>query len=244
MPFAIPLTTDAAPRIRRLGRIALAAACAIGAIALAEPRAAFATDRQEAQEVVDGATLTVQRARKDPEFGNAPELFKRAKAVMIVPQLVKGGFFFGGEGGQAVLVSRTAGGWSNPAFYTLASASFGLQIGIQSAEVVLFVMSEKALRHWMQDEFKLGAEAGLAVVTIGAGAEAAATTNLDADVIAWSKAQGAYAGITFEGSIIKPRTSYNEAYYGKSVTPEAIVSGKGAPAADAARLKAALATTK
>jgi lipid-binding SYLF domain-containing protein len=141
-------------------------------------------------------------------------------------------------------VARTASGWSNPAFYTLASASFGLQIGIQSAEVVLFVMSDKALQHWMEDEFKLGAGANLTVVTIGAGAAAAATTNLNADVIAWSKAQGAYAGLTFEGSIIKPRTAYNEAYYGAGVTPQAIVSGKAAPAADAARLKAALAATK
>src|ERR1019366_9533162 len=96
--------------------------------------------------------------------------------------------------------------WSHPAFYTLASASFGLQIGLEVAEVVLFVMSERALNAWMQDEVKLGGH------VVGTNAAAAATTHGNVDVIAWAKSKGAYAGLTLEGSLIKPRNEWNAAY--------------------------------
>jgi lipid-binding SYLF domain-containing protein len=138
---------------------------------------------------------------------------------MVVPELVKGGFFVGGEGGNAVLLTHDAkGGWGNPLFYTLGSLSFGLQIGVEVAEVVFFVMSDRALQAWTKDEVKLGAKAGLAVLVIGSNAEASATTNANVDVIAWAKAKGAYGGITLEGSVIKPRNEWNTAYYGHPVS--------------------------
>jgi lipid-binding SYLF domain-containing protein len=136
-----------------------------------------------------------------------------------VPSLVKAGFFFGGEGGNAVLMTRGAAGWGSPLFYTIGSASFGLQIGIEVAEMVLFVMSERALRAWTEDQVKLGAKAGLTVLVVGSNAEAAATTHGNVDVIAWAKSKGAYLGITLEGSVIKPRNEWNEAYYGRPVIP-------------------------
>jgi lipid-binding SYLF domain-containing protein len=183
-------------------------------------RATIARAASEQQELIQHANATLEEARHDPQFGNANELFRRAKAVMVVPQLVKGGFFVGGEGGNGILLARRpGGGWSNPAFYVLGSASFGLQIGLEVAEVVLFVMSDRALHAWMQDEVKLGAQAGLTVLVIGSNASAAATTHGNVDVIAWAKSKGAYAGITLEGSVIKPRNEWNTAYYGHPVTP-------------------------
>ena len=86
---------------------------------------------------------------------------------MVVPQLVKGGFFVGGEGGNGTLMARHGNRWSDPAFYTLGSASFGLQIGLEVAEVVLFVMSDRALNAWMRDEVRLGGQAGLTVLSSG-----------------------------------------------------------------------------
>jgi lipid-binding SYLF domain-containing protein len=183
------------------------------------------------QEVVDYAKATVEGLTSDRSYGTAPQLLRRARAVMIVPQLVKGGFFVGGEGGTGVLLAKTATGWSYPAFYTVAAASFGLQIGIETAEVVLAVMSDRALDAWMKNEVKLGAKAGLTVLVVGSNAEAAATTNVDVDVIAWARTRGAYAGLTLEGSLIKPRESYNEAYYGRSLMPADIVKGTAANAA-------------
>ncbi|MEJ0067876.1 MAG: lipid-binding SYLF domain-containing protein [Pseudomonadota bacterium] len=180
------------------------------------------------QDVVDHAAATIAAMRTDPSFGNAPKLMRRARAVMVVPELVKGGFFFGGEGGNGVLLAKTANGWTSPAFYTVGAASFGLQIGVETAEVVFLVMSERALNAWMKNEVKLGAQAGLTVAVIGSNAEADATTNANVDVIAWARSKGAYAGLTLEGSLIKPRDSYNEAYYGRKLSAEQIIHGAGA----------------
>ncbi len=216
----------------------IGATLALAAVLVA-PQARAASDQQD---LVDRARMVVDHLKKDKAFGNAPDLLKRARAVMIVPTLVKGGFFVGGEGGQAVLLTKnTQGGWSYPAFYTLASASFGLQIGGETAEVVLFLMSDKAVKAFMEDEVKLGAQAGLAVVTLGSTAEAAATTNVNADIIAWSSSTGAYAGLTLNGSIIKPRDSYNAAYYGKPETPTNIVIKGVAKNSGAESLRSALA---
>lgn len=216
----------------------LAAALACATVAAAGPAPA-ATDQQQ---TVDRARITIGQMRKDPAFGNSPELLKRARAVMIVPELIKGGFFFGGEGGTGVLLAKARdGSWSPPAFYTIAAASFGLQIGLETAEVVLFVMSDKALKAWMKDEIKLGAKAGVTVLMIGTNVEAAATTNVNADVIAWGKSKGIYGGITVEGSLIRPRSAWNEAYYGRPVAPRQIVIDRAVANKGADPLRATLA---
>jgi len=187
-------------------------------------RAALAAPTADQVELVRKGYGVLDEARHDPEFGNSDRLFQTARGVMVVPQLVKGGFWIGGEGGNGILMARHGNRWSNPAFYTLASASFGLQIGLEVAEVVLFVMSERALNAWMQDEVKLGGQAGLTVLVVGSNASASATTHANVDVIAWAKAKGAYAGITLEGSIIKPRNEWNAAYYGRPVTPVQVLN--------------------
>lgn len=189
-------------------------------------RPAMAAPTSDQTELVRKANITLDEARHDPQFGNAPDLFKRARAVMVVPSLVKGGFFVGGEGGNGVLMASHGSTWSHPAFYTLASASFGLQIGLEVSEVVLFVMSERALNAWMQDQVKLGGQAGLTVLVLGSSAAAAATTHATVDVIAWAKSKGAYAGITLEGSLIKPRNEWNTAYYGRPVSPANVLNMK------------------
>ena len=191
------------------------------ALAASVPPAHAASSQQN---LVDKAVTTINDLRHDNEFGNAKDLMHRARAVMVVPSLVKAGFFLGGEGGDAVLLTRTpSGGWSDPAFYTLASASFGLQAGVEQAEVVMFVMTDRAVQSFMSDEFKIGAQGGLAIATLGTEAEAATSSNLNADIIVWSSASGAYAGVTLNGSIIKPQDGNNAAYYGHPVRPADIV---------------------
>jgi lipid-binding SYLF domain-containing protein len=220
--------------------ITLACLAIIAAFALTSrpAAAAAATDQQN---LVDEARITLDHLKTDKEFGDAQNMLHRARAVLIVPNLVKAGFFLGGEGGDGVMLAHNRNGWSDPAFYTLGSASFGLQIGIQAAEVVMLVMTDKALTALQQDEFKFGAQAGLAVVTLGASAQAASSTALNsADIIVWASASGAYAGITLEGSIVKPRDSYNEAYYGRPLSPRQILSSASVRAAGAESLRRAL----
>jgi lipid-binding SYLF domain-containing protein len=188
---------------------------------LAAPAAQAASDQQD---LVDQARITLDDVKKDKSFGNTQTLLKRAKAVLIVPSLFKGGFFVGGEGGSGVYLVRQANGnWSYPAFYTLASASFGLQIGAETSELMLIILTDKANQAFMSNEFKLGVGANLAIVTLGAGAEAATTSNMNADIVVWASSTGAYAGLTLNGSVIKPRTEYNAAYYGKAELPADIV---------------------
>ena len=200
---------------RRLGLLTVGAVLALPAAALSGP---------EPGQLLQRANITLNEARSDPQFGAAPDFFRRARAIMVVPQLVKGGFFLGGEGGNAVLLRPTSGGqWGNPLFYAMGSASFGLQIGVEVAEVALFVMSDRALRAWTRDEVKLGVQAGLTVLVIGSNAAAAATTNANVDVIAWARSKGAYAGITIEGSVIKARNEWNTAYYGHPVSVARVI---------------------
>ncbi|WP_049974336.1 lipid-binding SYLF domain-containing protein [Azospirillum sp. B4] len=247
MPVSFTSTATKPSLQSRIIPAALSALMVFGAMTATAPHAlaAAATHGTDQSNLVERARVTVDDLRKDKEFGNARDLMRRAKGVLIVPQLIKGGFFVGGEGGDAVLLTRgPSGEFSYPAFYTLGSASFGLQIGVEQAELVMFIMSDKALNSVLQDEFKIGAQAGLAIVTLGSTAEAATPTSLNGDIIVWSSASGAYAGLTLNGSVLKPRDSWNEAYYGKPQTVSAIVSARTAKNADADGLRKNLASIR
>lgn len=198
----------------------------------------------DAQQVVDRARITVEDLHKDKAFGNARDLMKRARAVLIIPRLYKGGFFVGGEGGTGVLLTHDTTGWSQPAFYYLGSASFGLQIGLEQAEMVMFIMTQKALDALYENEFKVGANAGITIVTLGSGVEGATTSNVGADIVTWASASGAYAGVSLNGSVIKPDNDDNKSFYGKAGTPRNIHAGSGFTSTGSAGLRQSLATLR
>jgi lipid-binding SYLF domain-containing protein len=173
---------------------------ALASLCLAFPvQADTASDRER---LLDQATETVLHLRNDPAFGQARTMLQGAEAVYIVPKLVKGGFIFGAEGGDGVLLHRTGHGWSEPRFYGMGSGSFGLQVGLEQAELVFIINSKRALRGIEKGEVKLGAGAGLTVVTLSGGAEGATTAH-GGDIVVWTSATGAYGGLTFNGSVIK-----------------------------------------
>ena len=180
-----------------------AAAVALAAAVLSTP--AFASDKSE---LLHDANRTVDNLKHDPAFAQAARMIDGARAVYIVPKLVKGGFIFGAEGGDGVLLRRTEHGWSTPKFYGMGSASFGLQIGLEQAELVFIINSDRALRGIEGGNFKLGANAGITVVTLSGGAEGA-TTPRGGDIVVWTSATGAYGGLTFNGSVIKADTDEN-----------------------------------
>jgi lipid-binding SYLF domain-containing protein len=148
------------------------------------------------------ANRTVNHLRSDPAFSTARSMLQDAEAIYIVPKLVKGGFVFGAEGGDGVLLRRTGKGWSTPRFYGMGSASFGLQIGLEQAELVFIINSRRALNGIEKGEVKLGAGGGLTVVTLSAGAEGATTAH-GGDMVVWTSGTGAYGGLTFNGTVIK-----------------------------------------
>jgi len=191
-------------------------AAAIGA------RAALALTPQ--QEVIDKSRITFDKLITSVEFGELPGYMKRAKAILIFPELYKGGFVLGAEGGYGILAVRKAGdGWSQPAFYDLVAGSVGLQIGGQVSEVVLTIMSDKALNAVLTNQLKFGGDMSIAVGPIGKGLGADTTTNMQADVYTFAKTAGLFGGVSFEGAGIIKKDDWNRAYYGQGATPRGIV---------------------
>jgi lipid-binding SYLF domain-containing protein len=192
-----------------------------GLLILTVAPVAIASDKDDAQALVDKARLTFDSFMTDSHYTWFHENLKNAKGLLIFPQVLKAGFFLGGSGGTGVLVVKNEKtcDWSNPAFYTLGSVTFGLQIGGESAEVIMMVMSQKAIDSLYASSFKLGGDTSVALGPIGEGAKA----NITADFISFVKSKGVYAGINLEGSVVAVRDSLNSGYYGKNVSPADII---------------------
>ena len=227
----------------RRGRFHRLLACA-GAIAAliiglaAAPGVGRANDAADAKALIDQAEATLKNFMSDPDmkwFGNH---LQQAKGVYIVPKLTKGAFIFGVEGGNGVVLARDEkGGWSEPVFYETSAASFGLQAGAQSQEAILLIMTAKAVDSLLANKIKLGADGSVAIGPKGEGAD----TNLTADFITFTRAKGLYAGVSFDGALIRARDELNAAYYGQDVRPsDIIIAQKVKPNANSKELHAML----
>jgi lipid-binding SYLF domain-containing protein len=215
-------------------RWVLAAAFAAALFAAAPARA-----QQEEQTLVDRATLTVQEMLSSEEGAREPtSLLRRARGVLICPRVFRAGFILGGEGGSCVLVGRDgAGSWSSPAFYGMGSGSFGLQIGVQDAMVLMLIMSDRAMNAVMDSQFKFGADASIAIATVGAGLQGSTTSAVGADIVAFARSRGLFAGISLSGSLLSYRPESARAYYGRDLSARQIVVSMEAhnPGADPLR---------
>ncbi len=178
----------------------------------------------EPEQMADRARVTFQGMMSDNQYPGLVDLATRAKAIIIVPNLIRAAFFFGGRGGNGVMLVRGADGkWSPPAFYTLGGISWGLQIGGQASELVLVVMTEKGLNAIMNREVTLGGDAGIAVGELGKGVNASTGIGLKSDMYAFARSEGLFVGVSLEGSIIAPRETWNQQLYGQDATPESIL---------------------
>jgi SH3 domain-containing YSC84-like protein 1 len=198
---------------RHAGWVLLVAAL----LSLSAP-SARADDSAEAEELVNKARLSFESLVRDPNMTWLRDDVKDAKGILIVPELLKAAIFFGGSGGSGVFLARDekTGDWSDPAFYTLGSGSFGLQFGAESSEVVLLAMTQRGVKAMLDRSFKLGADASIAVGPIGGGVEGA-TANLSADILSFARSKGAFAGVSLEGAVIATRDALSSAYYGREV---------------------------
>ncbi|MBN08356.1 MAG: hypothetical protein CMM45_11040 [Rhodospirillaceae bacterium] len=167
-------------------------------------------------------TLNILKNREDRRvFLTA---LQNAAGVAIFPAVYKAGFFVGAEGGNGLVIARdTHGNWGYPAFYTLAGGSWGIQFGGQRAGVVLIMRSRKAVEAVLKHQGKAGADLGIALGSIGTGLEGSTTTNLAADIFAFSDAKGLFGGFSLEGTAIVRRNDLNRQYYGADVTPASIL---------------------
>jgi lipid-binding SYLF domain-containing protein len=202
----------------------LSAIALCGVMVLFQAVPALANDKRESTQLVEKACITFDNFMHDKNMGAFRDLLKDAKAVVIAPSLLKGAIIVGASGGNAVGMVRDpkTSRWSDPAFYTIGGASFGLQIGGESSEVILLAMTDRGANALLGNSFKLGADVGVAAGPVGMGAQAA-SANLSADILSFSRSKGLYGGISLSGAVVAVRGALNDAYYGKKVSPTDIL---------------------
>ena len=173
------------------------------------------------QSLVDAADRTFNNFMRDSQMAWLHNNIRRAKAVLIAPEVAKAGFIFGGSGGRAVLLVRNAktGRWMGPAFYTLTTASVGFQAGVSVSEMMTLVMTDKGLNSLLATSVKIGGDASIAAGPVGAGANADVTT----DFVAFSRSKGLYGGLNLDGTVITVADNWNKAYYGRDIQPADIL---------------------
>jgi SH3 domain-containing YSC84-like protein 1 len=219
---------------RRLIALGLASATlGLGAPALAA----------EQQILVDEARITAERFLGDADYKPMHLYVQNAYGVLIVPDMLKGGLLIGGQYGSGVFLGRDAqsGLWSEPAFFTVAGGSLGLQIGGEKVAAIYTFMNPRAVDRLLSAQFKIGANAGGALGPIGSGVGAGTTLNFGEDVYVFSQNEGLFGGLAVDGTVIHPKDEWNAAYYGQKLSATQIVKQKGvASQAGAAELKTVL----
>ena len=189
--------------------------------------------REDATERLENAGNVLHEIMAMPDKGIPEEVLEHAKCIAVVPHMVKGGFIFGGKGGKGVATCRTANGWSAPAFITISGGSWGLQIGVEAVDVVLIIQNEKGMQKLLSSNFQIGADASAAAGPVGRHAEAGTDWKMDTEILTYSRAKGAFAGLTLEGASLRQDDDSRHAIYGRNVTTRAILLGKVAPPAAA-----------
>lgn len=191
-------------------------------VVVAALAATVAHAQSDQRRLVTSATVTLSSFLGDPEMGWLRQNLGRAKAVMIAPEITKASIIVGGSAGRAVVVARdpASGRWVGPAFYTLASASVGIQAGIGVSEVVTLVMTEKGVARLLSDSFRMGGDIAIAVGPIDAGAQ----SHFAADLVSFSRGQGIYVGANLDGTVVSTSDDWNRLYYGRRVSaPDILV---------------------
>ena len=163
-----------------------------------------------------------------PDKAIPDEVLSNAKCIVVVPDLIKGGFVFGGKHGRGVATCRTAEGWSAPAFVSVGGGSWGLQIGIEGVDLVMLVMNEQGLQHLLSSKFELTGEGSVAAGPVGRHASAGTDWKMNTEMLTYSRSKGVFAGLTLEGAVVEQDNDSTHAIYGKHMLFRSILSGKAA----------------
>ena len=161
-----------------------------------------------------------------PDKGIPEEVLSNAKCILVVPDLIKGGFILGGKHGRGVATCRTAEGWSAPAFVSVGGGSWGLQIGVEGVDLVMLVMNDQGFQHLLSSKFELTGEGSVAAGPVGRHASAGTDWKMNTQMLTYSRSKGVFAGLTLEGAVIQQDDDSTRAIYGKNMTFRNILSGK------------------
>jgi len=161
-----------------------------------------------------------------PDKGIPEEVLSNAKCILVVPDLIKGGFIFGGKHGRGIASCRTSDGWSAPAFVSVGGGSWGLQIGVEGVDLVMLVMNDRGLQHLLSSKFALTGEGSVAAGPVGRHASAGTDWKMNTEMLTYSRSKGVFAGLTLEGAVIQQDDDSSRAIYGKHMRFRSILSGK------------------
>jgi lipid-binding SYLF domain-containing protein len=194
----------------------------------------WAGAKEDSTERLTKASEVLNQMVDAPDKGIPEEVLAKAKCIAIVPHLVKGGLGFGGKHGRGVASCRTADGWSAPAFISVGGGSWGLQIGVESVDLIMLVMNDKGMEQLLSSKFQISGEGSAAAGPVGRHASAGTDWKLDTEMLTYSRSKGAFAGLTLEGAVIQQDNDSTTAIYGKDVAFKAVLLGK-VPAPEVAR---------
>jgi lipid-binding SYLF domain-containing protein len=217
----------------RMKRIAIAAAFLL-------PMTALAADT--AQERLDSAATVFSEIMSAPDKGIPQDLLAKSQCIVIVPGLKKAAFVVGAEFGKGFAECRheDGTGWGAPGSVRIEGGSFGLQIGGSSTDVVMLVMNRDGMNKLLGDKFTLGADASVAAGPVGRTASADTDLKMTAEILAWSRAKGIFAGISLSGATLRNDEDANAELYGHKMNNKEVINGHMPPPAGARKLIAAL----
>jgi SH3 domain-containing YSC84-like protein 1 len=177
----------------------------------------------ETKRIQEAATV-LKEIHAAPDKDIPQDLWDKAACVIVVPSLKKAAFVFGGEYGKGLMSCRHTGGWTAPLFMLVGKGSWGLQIGAQSIDLVLLVMNQSGMQKLLKNKVSLGAEASVAGGPVGRDARAATDAQMKAEILAYSRTQGLFAGINLSGGVVKTDEDGNADLYGPGASAASIVS--------------------
>lgn len=212
-------------------------------LAIAGSTAAFAADREiKVGDRLDASADTLADMMRAADKGIPQDLMDKAHCVVVVPGMKKAGFIFGAQYGRGFAVCRAHGGsgWSSPAAMRVEGGSVGFQIGASETDVVLLVMNDGGMRHILSDKFTLGGDASAAAGPVGRDVSAQTDAQMNSEMLAYSRSQGLFAGISLTGATLRPDGETNRELYGRDTTNREILTGDFKTPAAAGRFEAAL----
>jgi lipid-binding SYLF domain-containing protein len=213
----------------------------LGCMGLFGTLAVAGTGREDTIKRLQTSTDVLQSIMATPDKGIPEEVLSNAKCMVVVPDLIKGGFILGGKHGRGIASCRTANGWSAPAFVSVGGGSAGFQIGLEGVDLVMLVMNDRGLQHLLSSKFALTGEGSVAAGPVGRHASAGTDWKMNTEVLTYSRAKGAFAGLTLEGAVIEQDNDSTRALYGKSMRFRNILSGNVATPTSADTFIAAIA---
>ena len=184
------------------------------------------------QQRAETALAVLQQVQSTPDSEIPASLLSKAYAIAVIPDVVKVGLVIGGRRGKGLISVRQADGtWSNPAYISVTGGSFGFQAGVQSADIILVFRTPRGVDNLVSGKFTLGADASVAAGPVGRQAAAATDGDLKAEILAYARARGLFAGIALDGSVLALDYDAIERVYGAGTSPRSLFEGRvrGAP---------------